>query len=128
MPLFRRKKKDDLKLEVTSTITAPAEADAIVLDQLRDLGSDLTQPRNARFYVYVPTLEAAHAASDETRAAGFVTMVDESAVPDSGNPWLVLASRDMVVDESTIADARRLFDGIAERYSGEYDGWDAAPD
>ena len=128
MPLFRRKKKDDLKLEVTSAATDPVEADAIVLEQLRELGSDLARPRNARFYLYLPNMGVAQTASDEIRRAGFVTMVDESAEPESDTPWLVLASRDMVVDETTIAEARRLFDGIAERYSGEYDGWEAAPD
>jgi rhodanese-related sulfurtransferase len=116
MRLFGKKKRE----------FDPVEADDLVLDQLRKLGTDLTKPRDARFYLYVRTEGDARAAADELRAEGYATVVEPSATPRGEHPWLALASRDMVVDADTIAEARRLFGDLAERYSGEYDGWEAA--
>jgi len=106
----------------------PVEADELVLDQLRKLGTDLTKPRDARFYLYARTQDDARAAADELSAEGYATEVAPSASPRSAHPWLALASRDMVVDADSIAEARRLFGALADRYSGEYDGWEAAAD
>ena len=106
----------------------PVEADELVLDQLRKLGTDLTKPRDARFYLYLRTQDDAGAAADALRTEGYAAEIEPSATPGSEHPWLVLASRDMVVDADTIAEARRLFGGLAERYSGDYDGWEAAAD
>jgi rhodanese-related sulfurtransferase len=104
----------------------PVEADDLVLEQLRELGADLTKPRDARFYLYARTEEDARAAADELRAEGYTIVTEPSATPGGEHPWLTLASRDMVVDSDTIAEARRLFGDLAQRYSGEYDGWEAA--
>jgi rhodanese-related sulfurtransferase len=104
----------------------PVAADDLVLDQLRGLGADLTKPRDARFYLYLRTEEDAGAAAEALRAEGYATVAEPSATPGGEHPWLVPASRDMVVDADTIADARRLFGDLAERYSGDYDGWEAA--
>ena len=106
----------------------PIEADGLVLDQLREIGTDLTKRRDARFYLYLRTEEDARAAGDALRAEGYATVIEPSATPRSEHPWLVLASRDMVVDAGSIAEARRLFDGLAARYSADYDGWEAAAD
>ena len=118
MRLFGRKKQE----------FDPIKADGLVLDQLREIGTDLTKPRDARFYLYVLTEDDARAAADALLAEGYATEIAPSATPRSGHPWLVLASRDMVVDADTIAEARRLFGGLADRYSGDYDGWEAAAD
>ena len=116
MRLFGKKKHD----------FDPVQADSLVLDQLIQFGADLTKPRDARFYLYVRTEADAGAAADALRAEGYATVIEPSATPQSEHPWLVLASRDMVVDTDSIAEARRLFGGLAERYSGDYDGWEAA--
>jgi hypothetical protein len=122
--LFRRKHEEDIP---PPGFSDAREGDALVLQQLADIGSDLSKPRDARFYLYVHTESDAEEAADALRSDGFTTEVGPAASP-SAHPWLVLASRDMVVDAPSIAAARERFDALAHRYDGDYDGWEAAAD
>ena len=74
------------------------------------------------FYLYFRTPEDADAAAATLNTEGYATRAAPSAAPESERPWLVLASREGVA----IDDAEPLFQKLAERYDGEYDGWGAA--
>jgi hypothetical protein len=126
--LFRRRQDGEPELNAVSRVEDPVEGDTVVLEQLREVGADLSKPRDARFYLYVRTGEDAEAAAASVREHGYEVEVSPAAGELTEHPWLVLANRDLVVDEDSIEEARRLFDGLAERYSGDYDGWEAAAD
>ncbi|HEV8686523.1 MAG TPA: ribonuclease E inhibitor RraB [Gaiellaceae bacterium] len=129
MGFFRRKRKDaEATLNVVSKVEDPADADGLVLDQLQAMGVNLSKPRDARFYLYLRTREDAQAAAAAVRAQGFAVEVTPAAGEATEHPWLMLASRDMIVSADSIAEARRLFDGLAEQHSADYDGWEAAAD
>jgi len=107
---------------------APVDAQDVaqdneVLDQLRSAGSDLAKPHHIEFYLYLPSQEDAEGAEGELRALGYNVTV--RAAPDSSN-WLCLASRTMMPTIEELTNARGVFKGLALRYQGAYDGWEAA--
>jgi regulator of RNase E activity RraB len=122
--LFRRKPKEQVTFEVTSRTDDSNELDRQVLETLREEGTDLAKPRSTDFYVYFRTREGADAASETLRAEGYE--VKSSADPESERPWLVFATRELVVGEGSIEAAEALFRKLAEQHDGEYDGWETS--
>ena len=118
---FRRGRGDNLR-----TYATPAEGDQLILDHLREAGADLTQPREVLQYLYFPTEAAAHEAAEAVRAYGYDVEVRPSATDDARNPWLTLATAELVVDEGWVAAMRPQLEAIASLGGGEYDGWEAA--
>ena len=107
---------------------APVDAaelaqDTEVLDQLRSAGSNLTKPHRIEFYLFLPSQADAEAAAAELRSMGYSVTVGGG--PNQNN-WLCLASRTMMPTMQELTDARVLFKGLALRYKGAYDGWQAA--
>ena len=94
--------------------------------------ADLSKPRLVEHFLYVPSREAGEQAAEALAAHGYAANVEE-AVATGGEeeavpPWLVLASKTAVVDERSVREARDLFEGLAVRHGGEYDGWGAEGD
>lgn len=104
-------------------LAACDEGDGAVIDQLREAGADLSQPREVRFYLYLPTLADADAVAAAAQVGGRLVQVEPAA---TGDDWLVLIVETMVVDEATMAARRDEFHGLADPRGGEYDGWEAA--
>ena len=101
------------------------KGDGLVLKQLQKLGANLSQPRDARFYVYAPTEEAANAVANELVPQGYKVEVSPAAKPTKRS-WLALATKDSVINEASLSEVRKLLEEIAARLNGEYDGWEAA--
>jgi hypothetical protein len=99
--------------------------DAEVIDELRAAGADLSQAREVRYYLYLPTEEQANEVAD--RVAGGNRSV-EVAPAANGSEWLVLITEIAVVDEATMAARREEFESAVADAGGEYDGWEAAVD
>ncbi len=76
--LFRRPK-----------IESADHGDQHVLEQLRQLGADLSQPRHVIHYLYLPNREAAVDAAERLQSEGFAVNVDRAA--DRSTRWAVLA-------------------------------------
>ena len=125
--LFRRKPDgEELHFEVVSRTDDPVEGNRQVLEQLREQGADLAQPRSTDFYLYLRTREDADAVAEALRAEGYDVRGRPSADPESERPWLVLASREFAVGEESIEQADAFFNELAKRYDAEYDGWETA--
>ncbi len=126
MALFRRKRKGN-EPAVDPNERAPESGvkhkDLAVLDQLRQHGADLSQPRSTRYYLYFASEEAAADAASRVRAAGFETEGGST----SGSDWSVICERHNVV--ATLDYVRAADDdlqAIADDLGGEFDGWEAS--
>lgn len=101
-------------------------ADQATLDQLRTAGSNLAKPTEIRHYLYVPSQDAANLAGKDLTSQGYTVTVDRSAAPKPGQEWLVLAIRTVLPRMEYLRASRASFAALAAKYSGMYDGWEAA--
>lgn len=122
--LFRRKREQPTEFDATSRLEYPADTSRQTFQPSRETGTELAQPRGTDFFLYLRTREDADAVCDELRVEGFA--VRSSADPEAERPWLVVASRQLVVEEESIDDVEAMLRELAERYGGEYDGWETS--
>ena len=99
--------------------------DQSALTALVCAGADLDQPRHVLHYLYVLSEDAAYLAATEMSAAGWFVEID---APESGDPdWLVLAQDlSSVLTPGRVLETRVFFQRLANKYVGEYDGWEAS--
>ncbi|NMG35841.1 hypothetical protein GRF61_15445 [Azoarcus sp. TTM-91] len=102
-----------------SVAAAEASLDGLVIQQLQQAGSDLSQPHSIEFFLYFPSEKAAKAAARELK--GFASK--EVSPADEGPEWLLLLSRQMKPIEKDLVSLRATFESLAARHGGEYDGW-----
>lgn len=95
--------------------------DKVVLQQLREAGSDLSKPHQLEFYLYFPTEEAAKKAAEKLEAEGFDGEMRRA--PDLTR-WMCLVYQQMVPELSKIAALKRRLAKLAQESGGEYDGWE----
>lgn len=130
MGLFRRKKDDGddrpVDLDERSPQTGVRYKDLLVMNELREAGADLTQPRQARWFLHFPTEAAAIEASDIAHQIRFTAEVMVPTPTDDGRWSLVLEADDVVVDFEAMKDADDFLTSLTADLGGEYDGWEAA--
>lgn len=129
MFLFRRKKKDDdelVDMNARSPETGLKYKDIALLGQMMQQGADLTRPRHALYYLYFGNKEAAEAGAAPARDAGYSCEVRDP-LPAYPDQWALVCERpDAVLSISGVIAADDLFQGIADKNGGEFDGWEAA--
>ena len=128
MPLFSRKKKDDEPIDpdARSPELGVKYKDLALMGQLIQQGADLHQPRHALYYLYFPSRDAAERGAAEGRAAGSTCEVRDPRAEYPGQWSLVCERPDAVLDPNGVNAADDLFQGLADRLGGEFDGWEAA--
>lgn len=106
------------------------ENDRAVLDHLRESGSYLTKATDVVFYLYIAASKDARTAASILEQNGFVAEVQAplGKLPDGSyeSRYSIVAHIDEVPSLENIRTARILYEGLAKRYNGEYDGWEAA--
>ena len=126
MFLFKKKDDEPVDLEARSPQLGIKNKDLQLLGQLMAQGADLTKPRHALYYLYFATRDAADTAAVEGRAAGYACNVREP-VAERPDRWSLVCERpDAVLDPASVIAADNLFQGVADRLGGEFDGWEAA--
>ena len=128
MFLFKRKKEDDepVDMEARSPKTGLKYKDIALLGQLMQQGADLNLPRHALYYLYFGSRDAAEDGAPEARAAGYTCEVRDP-LPAYPDQWALVCERpDAVLDIPGVRNADDLFQGIADRHRGTFDGWEAA--
>jgi Regulator of ribonuclease activity B len=128
MFLFKRKPKDyePVDPEARSPKTGLKYKDIALLGEMVKQGSDLTQPRHALYFLYFRSQEAAESGAGDARAAGYQCDVREP-LPGYPDQWSLVCERpDAVPSIEGVRTADDLFQGIADRLGGEFDGWEAA--
>jgi len=99
------------------------EGDGAVIEQLRSAGADMSQPREVRYYLYLPTVADAEEVAVEADNGARSIRVEPAA---TGDDWLVFIVETIVVDDATMAARRNEFHGLVDSRGGTYDGWEAA--
>ena len=102
----------------------PKEADALAVRQLAGRGADLTKPRHVIHFLYFAAESDARAAADAIGDASWKTVVE--APTETSAEWRVKADDHRIVGPDTVPAVRAWFEGVADTYRGEYDGWEAA--
>ena len=128
MNLFKRKKKDEEPVdpEARSPQTGLKYKDLMLLGQMMQGGADLTQPRHALYYLYFGSREVAETGAADGVAAGYACEVRDP-LPEYPGHWTVVCQKfDAILSIEGVRGADDLFQGIADRLGGEFDGWEAA--
>lgn len=117
--------------ELLSNPTLSDDAnDENVITQLRARGSDLTKRTDIVFYLYIPGLRDARAAASTLNGHGFSAEVEGplGRLPDGSyeSRYSVVTHIEEVPSMENLRKDRRLYKLLAQRYKGEYDGWEAA--
>lgn len=96
------------------------------MGQLLDHGANLDEPRHVLHFSYFPDESSASAAADELSAHAWESEVAEP-LPDYPGQWSVKSQgHDVVLNPIVVRDSSDLFEAVAARHGGEYDGWEAA--
>jgi hypothetical protein len=129
MPLFGRKKKEEeepVDLNDRSPQLGVKYKDLMVLGNLMQQGADLTKPRHVLYYLYFGAQDVAGSGAHAGRAAGYECAVRDP-LPEYPGQWSLVCERpDAVLSPPAVIAADDLFQGIADRLGGEFDGWEAA--
>ena len=128
MPLFSRKKRDEEPVDPNdrSPQLGVKYKDLQLLGALMQQGADLTKPRHALYYLYFANREAAEDGAAQARSAGYACEV-RAPLPEYPEQWSLVCERsDAILDPNGVIAADDLFQGIADRLEGDFDGWEAA--
>ncbi|RYG35741.1 MAG: ribonuclease E inhibitor RraB [Burkholderiales bacterium] len=113
---------------VLGAVALPAAAqsvaeqqDAIVIENLRSAGSDITKPHSIDFFLYFPRKGQAKAAATEILELGY-TVVELEKSPERSE-WSVHATRTLVPELETMKASTRELEKLATEHGGAYDGW-----
>ena len=117
---------EEAEFEILAESGPADEHDLEILETLEEHGADLSEPREVRVNLYLPTEEAAEAAGEELTEVGYDVVAFESAGEEE--PWAIRATRELSVDRDNVTGFRRRFEELAERHGGEFYGWEAADD
>lgn len=109
--------------EIIATLRGNQDPDAIVLLQMADLGADLRKPHEPDFAFEVPEKSEAAALAKQLSALDFGV---ELYAPNDENPYFqIIAKKTMILALEVLNQYSDLFEALAERHHGSYDGWGA---
>jgi hypothetical protein len=118
--------KDLFRRGRPATYSTPAQGDRLILDQLREIGADLSRPRHVVQFLYFPSEAGARDAAETLAASGYD--VDVRPPAEGIEQWAAVAETHAVVDEAWVDEMRPRLEAVAHANGGEYDGWEAATD
>jgi hypothetical protein len=127
VPLFGRRRGGRGPAPGARDPSAPDRRDVATLNALIEHGADLGKPRHVLHHSYYPSREAAEAAAADAAAAGWDSRVEEP-LPEhhAASGWPMVAERaSATLDGAFVRESRDLFEAMAARHGGTYDGWEA---
>ena len=99
------------------------DLDQMTRAQIAKAGGDLAKLTEIVNYLHLPGEAKAQATGAELHLAGYEVTVCPAA---TGPQWLALEKIEMSPSEENIARLRERFEGLATKFRGDYDGWEAA--
>jgi hypothetical protein len=105
-----------------------ADADVAVLNAMARAGCNLSKETDVVFYLYFADRETAAGCARELWDEHFraAVLMPAPADQETGGEWVVRARQDMVPTLLAIRSAGEVMEAMASRYTGTYDGWEAA--
>ncbi|MBN2425781.1 MAG: ribonuclease E inhibitor RraB [Calditrichaceae bacterium] len=99
----------------------PEDRDGSVLRLMKNHGADFSKKRSVDFFFYFKDETSANLAK-----AALQELDLEVEITDNGknNEWLCLATTKLNLGYNTLIKYRKKFEQIAEKFNGEYDGWE----
>ena len=123
--LKRKPKEEAVDLNERSPQLGIKFKDLLVMSNLMGQGADLTKARHALYYLYFPNAGTAGEAARAGEGAGYACAVRE--VVERPGEWSVVCERhDAILDPNAVNAADDLFQRLADRLGGQFDGWEAA--
>ena len=98
-------------------------ADEWGVEQLKQLGDDLSLPHTLEFQFRFPTQAAAEQAALRIKPTGFEVSV-KADTRDSA--WMCVATKAMIPDLVLLQKIHAEFDSLATSSGGRYEGWGMA--
>lgn len=98
-------------------------SDRRLYEMMKQSDADGSMTRVILHYLYFPYKAAAMQSAETFKTRGYNTRIRYS---ESGDDWLLLAEKIIVMDEHIIREERRLCEQTAFEYNGVYDGWETA--
>jgi len=95
--------------------------DEHAVQQLKKFNLGFDKPQVVEFFFYFPTKALAQKAGEEIMREGCAITIRLGATKNS---WLCLATKEIVPSPEELERLRKSFEAIAEKYNGEYDGWE----
>jgi hypothetical protein len=99
--------------------------DLAVLQQLMENGADLTASRHVIYYSNAPNEEVARAMGREAETKSYAATIREP-LPDFPGQWGLVCETHAVTSPDFVRYADDFFQGLADRHTAEYDGWEAS--
>jgi hypothetical protein len=96
-------------------------ADLQVLEQLRHHGADLSKATHVVHYLYFEDEKTARTVGEQLAGLGYACKGQPS-----DDSFALIAERDEVPSIENVRRMRQVMEVAAERFGGEYDGWEAA--
>jgi hypothetical protein len=100
-----------------------ADADRRTLEQLREAGADLSRPTLFKHFLVFRAEGSADASHRWLKHRGYLGHVARPQRPQE--PWAVIVQNQGIPSPPSIARMRAVMEATANRYGGEYDGWEA---
>jgi Regulator of ribonuclease activity B len=115
---------------VIRTVPDGPAGDLVVIDALRKAGSNLSRRTEITYYLYVPAERDAREAAALLKKHNLAATVEKPlGVLEDGSvsdAWGVITVTNDVPSLETVRTAGALFEDLARKYDGQYDGWEAA--
>ncbi len=116
--------KSSVEIKVTknvqSTVLPPGtDVDKAVMEQLRKSGIDLSAPFHVHQIFIMPTKESADRLGEELKSRGL-----SPEILDEHGHWKVVATEELVLDESALKTKRGEYASLGSNFGGGYIGWE----
>ena len=95
------------------------------VEELQELGVDLSQRHPLEHYLYFPFASQAEGVAHQLRDEGFQVAIESE---EEGESWLVLARHEIPISVRSLSEFRSRFETLASMRGGEYDGWNVPLD
>ena len=96
------------------------EGDRLVIEALKEHGSDLSKPHTIDFFFDFPAKEPAEQLCAELATEGYAPHLE---AVDEGDRYTCRAVKKMVPELEAMQSLTRRFNALARKYGGTYDGW-----
>lgn len=99
---------------------------AFILEQLEQLGSDVTRKHEVSFWLYFPSEQTARQAARRAETNGLKSEISQPLKASTDSKWLCLLYCPHVPDQSLLDGIVQYCRQLATEFKGIFDGWETS--